>query len=211
MKDIILIGGGGHCRSVIDTLNFLNEFNIVGILDIREKVGRFINNVMVIGTDEELRKYYLEGIQYAFITIGNIENRKLRVKLYENAKKIGYKFPIIKDNTSIVSNNAYIQEGTFIGKGVIINTNVRIGRNCIINSGSIIEHDCIVEDFVHIAPGCVLSGGVLIGSNSHIGANSTIIQNKKIGSSTIIGAGSVVVKDIGSNTKAYGNPCREVI
>ncbi|HQB08035.1 MAG TPA: acetyltransferase, partial [Rectinema sp.] len=39
MKDIILIGGGGHCRSVIDVIELGNEFRIIGIIDKEENIG----------------------------------------------------------------------------------------------------------------------------------------------------------------------------
>lgn len=210
MEKIILIGGGGHCKSVIDTIRSSIKYEIIGIVDLKEKVGTFIGDIKIIGTDEDLEVFYKKGIRNAFITVGSIGNPALRIKLYNMARKIGFKFPIIIDKTAIVSKNTIIEEGTFIGKGAIVNTNSKIGKNSIINSGSIIEHDCIIGDFVHIAPGSVLSGGVIIGENTHIGTNSTIIQNIKIGQNTIIGAGSVVVKDVKSNVKCYGNPCREV-
>ncbi|AZO96322.1 acetyltransferase [Halocella sp. SP3-1] len=210
MEDILLIGGGGHCKSVIDAITQGNLFNIVGVLDIREKVGRYVNNIRIVGIDDDLSSYYTEGIRNAFITLGSIGDPELRIKKYIYAKKIELKFPVIIDKSAIISSNIIIREGTFIGKGAIINTAAQIGKNCIINTGAVIEHDCIIDDFVHIAPGTVLSGGVHIGENSHIGTNSTVIQNIIIGSNTVIGAGSVVVKDINKNSKAYGNPCREV-
>jgi len=209
MKDIILIGGGGHCRSIIDSLREDKIFNIIGILDIKEKIGSWVDGVEIIGVDDDLEYYYKQGIQYAFISLGSIETPKLRVSFYENAKKLGYKIPTIIDKTSIVSKNAIIDEGTFIGKGAIVNAGVRIGKNCIINTGAIVEHDCVIEDFVHIGPGSVLSGGVIVEQRTHIGTNSTIIQYKKIGRDTIIGAGSVVTRNIKNGVKAYGNPCRE--
>lgn len=210
MKDIILIGGGGHCKSVIDTIKGLKEFDIVGILDIEEKIGEKIDDIEIVGTDEELAYYYNRGIGYTFITVGSIGNPRLRIDLYNKAINLGYKFPILIDRTAIVSDNAKVGQGTFIGKGAIINFGVSIGINCIINTGAIIEHDCSIGDYCHIAPGSTLSGGAIVGENTHVGTNSTIIQNIKIGSNCLIGAGSVVVKDIGDNVKAYGNPCREV-
>ena len=33
MKEIILIGGGGHCKSVIDVIESEGQFEIVGIVD----------------------------------------------------------------------------------------------------------------------------------------------------------------------------------
>ena len=206
-KQLILIGGGGHAKSVIESINKLNEFDIVGILDVKEKVGSYISNIKVIGIDEDLEKYYSKGIKYAFITLGSIGESKLRKKLYENAKNIGFIFPNIIDKNSKIANRVLKGEGNFIGNGAIVNTDAKIGNNCIINTGSIIEHDCIIEDFVHISPGSTLSGSIKIGQNSHIGTNSTIIQGISVGKNTIVGAGSVLLKNLPDNVIAYGNPC----
>jgi sugar O-acyltransferase (sialic acid O-acetyltransferase NeuD family) len=210
MEDIILIGGGGHCKSIIDTINELKKYNIIGILDIADKLGNEICGIKIIGTDDSLEYYYKNGVRNAFLTIGSIGDTLIRRKLYSIALNIGYIFPNIIDNTAIVSDKIEIGHGNFIGKGAIININVKIANNTIINTGAIIEHDCYIGSFCHIAPGTAINGNVVIGENTHIGTNSTIIQNIKIGDNTIIGAGSVVVKNIESNIKAYGNPCKEV-
>lgn len=210
MKDIILIGGGGHCKSVIETISKSKDYNIVGILDLHDKVGEEILGIKIIGTDDQLEYFYKNGVKYAFLSLGSIGDVSLRKKLYTIALGIGYVFPNIVDNTAIISDKIQVGCGNFIGKGAIINCDTEIGNNCIVNTGAIIEHDCCIGDFCHIAPGATLSGGVIIGQNSHIGTNSTIIQNINIGENTIIGAGSVVIRDIGDNRKAYGNPCREV-
>lgn len=210
MEDIILIGGGGHCKSVIDTINGLNKYNIIGIIDKEDKLGTEIRGVKIIGTDEQLECFYNKGIKLAFLTIGSIGNTSLRRQLYTMATDIGYIFPNIIDQTAILSEHIKIGSGNFIGKGAIVNSDVVIGDNCIINTGSIIEHDCCIDTFCHIAPGSTLSGGVKIGQNTHIGTNTTIIQNIVVGSNTMIGAGSVLIQNISDNKKAYGNPCREV-
>lgn len=210
MEDIILVGGGGHCKSVIDTIKNSNEYNIVGILDLPDKIDQEILGIKVIGTDEKMEYYYKAGITNAFLTIGSIGDIRLRKSLYLTALDIGYKFPNIIDSTAIVSNNTKMGHGNFIGKGSIINSDTTIGDNCIINTGVIIEHDCCIQAFCHIAPGATISGGVIIGENTHIGTNATVIQNRKIGCNTIIGGGSVVINDIGDSIKAYGNPCKGV-
>ncbi|MFD2044936.1 acetyltransferase [Ornithinibacillus salinisoli] len=210
MKDILLLGGGGHCSSVIDTLASQENYKIIGIIDTIDKVGSTVNNYEIIGVDDDLPYYFQQGIEYAFLSVGSIGDMALRQKLYQLAVKIGYKFPIIIDHTAIISENVNISNGTFIGKAAIINTNVIISSNSIINTGAIIEHDCSVGEFCHIAPGTTLSGSVHVGDFTHIGTNTTVIQNINIGRETIIGAGSVVVQDIGNNQKAYGNPCKVV-
>lgn len=210
MNDIILIGGGGHCKSVIDTIRSQDEYNILGIIDIEKKVGSRLLGIEVIGTDSDLDKFYHEGINTAFITLGSIGQPTKRVEIFNKLKKIGFKLPVIMDKSAIISDNVSIGEGCFIGKGVIINVDAEIGSCCILNTGAQIDHDCKIGDFVHIAPGTVLSGGVKIKEESHIGTNSTIIENTIIGKCCLIGAGSVVVNEVKDNTLAYGNPCREV-
>ncbi|MDU3580491.1 acetyltransferase [Clostridium butyricum] len=212
MESIILLGGGGHCKSVIDTILSSNLYNIIGVIDVKEKIGeKVLRDIKIIDSDENLYKYKEQNINNVFVTVGSIGNPRIRIKLYENAKKNGFIFPNIIDETAIISENAEIGQGTFVGKGVIINAEAIIGDNCIINTGSVIEHDCYIGDFVHLSPNTTLCGGVKVGKNSHIGANSTIIQYKNIGKNVIVGAGSIVTKDIADNITAYGNPCREAV
>lgn len=49
---------------------------------------------------------------------------------------------------------------------------------------------------------------VTIGSDCYIGMGVIIVPGVNIGDNVIIGAGSVVTKDIPSNSLAVGNPCK---
>lgn len=209
-EQLILIGGGGHCRSVMDTLKTLDSYEVIGIIDKEERIGEGVEGIPIIGTEEELPILYNKGIKNAFITLGSIGDVRLRKKIATYLKEIGYHLPVIKDKTAYVSSNTLIEEGCFIGKGSLINTGVTIKQNSIINTGTIIEHECSIGAFVHLAPGTTLSGGVKVKDNAHIGAGSTIIQNVVVGENTLIGAGSVVVQNIEAGVKAFGNPCKVV-
>ncbi|WP_337992987.1 acetyltransferase [Clostridium sp. 'White wine YQ'] len=209
MKKILLIGGGGHCKSVLDTLLELDEYHEIGIIDHKSKMGHNILNVKYLGDDDDLLNYYNGGYEYAFVTIGSIGNPEVRIKIFEKIKKIGFKVPNIIDKSAITSRFMVLGQGNYIGKKVVVNADTKIGNCCIINTASVIEHDCDIGDFVHLAPGSIVCGGVKIGNNTHIGANSTIIQYKTIGENVLIGAGSVIVKDITSEIKIFGNPARE--
>jgi sugar O-acyltransferase (sialic acid O-acetyltransferase NeuD family) len=205
---LLLIGAGGHCRSVIDSINRKTYTDIV-IIDLPEMVGKNIFSIPIVGTDNECRKFFERGYQQAAITLGSVGNPVKRVKIYKQLKEVGFQFPQIIDPTAIISKTVTdIAEGVFIGKGVIINTGVRLGAFSIINTGAIIDHDCDIGQFVHIAPGVSISGGVQIKDNVHIGTGSSIIQSLSIGKNTIIGAGSVVVSDIEENVTAFGVPCK---
>ena len=207
---VILIGGGGHCKVVISMLKKLNTFELYGISDEKENLGRSILGVDINTTDDDLEEIFRAGVQKCFITIGSIGSSYFRRMLFEKVKSIGFEIPIIISKDSIVSKDVEIQEGTAIMPGAIVNPGVRIGKNCIVNTGAIIEHDCTVGDNVHIAPGVTISGGVGIGNNTHIGTGASIIQGVNIGSNVLIGAGSVVVNDISDNIKAFGVPAKKI-
>lgn len=211
MKKILLVGGGGHCNSVIDTLMSANyDFGEIAIIDTRENYGKCVQGVRVIGTDDDLPDLFRQGYKYAFVTVGSVGNPQLRIQLYNMLISIGFEIPIIADKSSIVSRTADIASGVFIGKGVIINAGTAIGACSIINTGAVIEHDCNIGAFVHAAPGCTICGSVQVGNNTHIGANATVIQGVHIGNDVVIGAGSVVIRDVKDECTVVGNPGRVI-
>jgi sugar O-acyltransferase (sialic acid O-acetyltransferase NeuD family) len=208
MKKLLLVGAGGHCRSVIDSIDKTLYSDIV-IIDKPEMTGKNILSLPVVGTDDDMAYLFRTGYKQAFITIGSIGNPVKRIRLSEHLKNIGFTFPSIIDSTAIVSSTeTEIAEGVFVGKGVIINSGVKIGAFSIINTGTIIDHDCSVGKFVHIGPGVRMSGEICIYDNVHIGIGSSLIQSISVGKNSIIGAGSVVVSDIGENVTAFGVPCK---
>ncbi|WP_273130286.1 acetyltransferase [Bacillus weihaiensis] len=209
-KKILLIGGGGHCKSVLDALLTTDKYSKIVIIDQKENIGETILSVPIVGCDDDLPRLYQQGFTEAFITVGSIGNPKLRVQLFNLVEKIGFHVPNIIDETAIISKYANLSRGVFVGKNAVINAGSFIHKGAIINTSVIIEHDCLVDEFSHIAPGTVLCGDVKIGNRTHIGANSVIKQQTSIGENTIIGMGSTVLTDIGNNTIAYGNPCKEV-
>jgi len=208
-RKILLIGAGGHCKVILDLLLKSKEFNVFGIIDLKERVGSNVFSVPVIGTDLDLPKFFRKGVKHCFISVGSVGDSNLRVNLYGLARKIGFIFPNLMHPLASVSFQAVLGDGNYIAPGVIINAGAQIGNNCIINTGTIIEHDCKIGNFVHLSPGSILSGGVTIGDCSHLGAGSVVIQNLEIGMNVIVGAGSVVTKNIRKNMIAYGNPCKE--
>ncbi|WP_209511455.1 acetyltransferase [Sedimentibacter acidaminivorans] len=209
-KKLLLIGGGGHCKSVLDTLLQLNQYSEISIIDKSENIGKYIFGISTIGCDNDLVKLYESGYNYAFVTLGSIGNPSQRIKLYNMIEEIGFEIPNFLDLTSIVSQYVKMESGIYVGKNVVINAGSIIGKGSIINTSSTVEHDCVIGEFSHIAPGTVLCGEVHVGKNVHIGAKSVIKQQVNIGDNTTIGMGSVVLNNIDDSIIAYGNPCKEV-
>lgn len=207
-KRLLLIGGGGHCASILDSVLRSGQFEKVGIVDSNDQIERM--GISVVGSDDDLQKLFDAGWTDAFISVGSVGNVSIRRKLYAKIKEIGFSVPSIIDPTSVIASDARISEGCFIGKYAIINSGARIGSCAIINTGAVVEHDCEVGDFCHVSPGSIILGGVHVGENTHVGSGSVVKQGVQIGSDTMIGQLSNVLSDISSGVTAYGNPCKVV-
>ncbi|MBQ3718551.1 MAG: acetyltransferase [Methanomicrobium sp.] len=204
---LVLVGGGGHCRSVLSSIDRSKYADIV-IVDSKENLGKDVDGVPIAGTDDDLAKLHDEGYCEAFITVGSVSSNPKRRRIYESLEKIGFSFPSFIDPSAAVADSAVIEEGVFVGKNAVINAGSRIGKFSIINTGAIADHDCNIGSFVHLSPGVVLSGTVTVGDNTHVGTGTCVKQCAKIGENTTVGMGSVVITDIPSNCVAYGVPCK---
>jgi len=191
MKEIILIGGGGHCKSVIDVIEQEGKFQIIGIVDKSELLDVKVLGYPVIGNDSDLadlsKKY-----RYALVTVGQIKSSSLRVKLFKLAVKIGFTMPNVISPRAYVSKHAMIGQGTVIMHDALVNANAKIGENCIVNSKALIEHDAIIEDFCHIATNAVINGAAIVRQGSFLGSGVITKQSVKVKKNSFIKAGSLV-------------------
>ena len=189
MENIVLVGGGGHCKSVIDVIEQENKYHIIGIIDIKENIGNSVLGYKIIGCDNDLSTIF-KTCKNAVVSVGQIDSNNLRVMIFEKLKDIGYTLPIIISPLSYVSKHATLQKGTIVMHNALINANTTIGENCIINTNTLIEHDCTIGDNCHIATAAVVNGGVIIKDNTFFGSNAT--SKEYIQCEGFIKAGSVV-------------------
>ncbi len=205
MEPIILIGGGGHCISCIDVIRSENKFEIIGILDIPDKIGITILGIPVIGTDSDIPNL-IRKCRNFLISVGQIKSSVKRYAIYDLVKKNNGKLPVVISKRAYVSPLAFIDEGTIIMHNALINAKARIGKNCIINTGALIEHESIIEDFCHISTQAVVNGQVTIGKNSFLGSNSMIANNISLPDNIIVAAGACVLKAPQETGTYFGNP-----
>lgn len=204
MKKIVLVGGGGHCKSVLDALLRGKEYDDIVITDPSIEPGTRVLGCRVVGNDDLIPKLREDGFDHAFVTLGSIQDTRIRRKLAGMIEAIGFEIPIIADPSAQISSYCAIGRGTFIGKNAVINADVSVGEHCIINTGAIVEHECSIGDFCHVSVGAILCGNVSVGHDSFIGAGATVIQGKHIGNSVIVGANSTVLTDVSDAMKAAG-------
>lgn len=202
-KNLILLGGGGHCKSVIEVAESAG-YNILGVLDRPEEVGKQVLDYKIIGTDDDIPQY-VNKAEFV-ITVGFIKNPAIRIKLYNKVKEAGGKLATIIASTAHVSKYATIGDGTVVMHNAFVNAGAQIGYNVILNTFSNIEHDAIVGDQCHISTGAMVNGDCKVGNNVFIGSQSVLANGVTIGDDIVIGAGSVVRKRIERKGIYAGNP-----
>lgn len=195
-RGIILIGGGGHCKSVIDVIELEGKYNILGILDNNLPIGHSIVGYTIIGKDEDILKFSKRENTYFIITVGQIKSVDARVLIYETLKRYHCKLATVISPRAYVSSNATIKRGTVIHHDALVNSGVEIGKNCIINSKALIEHGVKIGNFCHISTGAIVNGESKIADKCFLGSNSTISNSIFIGNNIIISAGKFIKYNI---------------
>lgn len=203
-RKLVLVGGGGHCQSVLDTLDRQQQYEDIVVVDRAYPEMKTVLGYPVAGNDDVLGQLRQDGFSDAFISVGSIRSTASRERLFRILYQLGYRIPNIIDPSAQISQHAVFGEGVFVGKGVMINASVYVGSMAIINTGAIVEHTCIIGDYTHVSVGAKLCGNVSVGSHSLVGAGATVVQGVSVGSHTIIGAGSTVIRNVGDNLVVKG-------
>ena len=190
-QKIILVGGGGHCKSCIDVIEQLGEYEIAGILDIAEKAGSGILDKKVIGIDDDLARLKKE-VRYFLITVGQIGSAGLRIRLFNLLDRHNVELPVIVSPHAYVSPHAQLGHGTIVMHGAVINAGAKIGDNCIINSKALVEHDAAVGDHCHISTGAIINGGAVIGGGTFFGSGAVCVQGVSVPPDSFIKANSLI-------------------
>ncbi|MCG2431684.1 acetyltransferase [Aequorivita xiaoshiensis] len=193
---MILYGASGHCKSVIDIAESVNQ-EIQVIYDDNPKTEAIFNIPVKKFSDIDV-----DTQSNWVISIGNNNTRKI---LSLNLK---VSFGRLFHKTASISQRSSLGVGSVVMANTVINANVTIGEHCIINSGAVLEHDCVLKNFVHISPNASLAGEVVVGEGAHIGIGASVLQGIKIGKWAVIGAGAVVIRDVPDFAVVVGAPAK---
>ena len=202
-KKSVIVGYGGHAYVVAESYISMGR-QLDFYTEIKECLSNPLN-LEYLGFESDI---YFKGWGMNLTFILGLGDNKLREDVSKFILCKSNKIDSVIDSNALISKSANIGIGVFASKGVIVNAFSQIGDFVILNTSCIIEHECVIDSAAHIAPGAVLAGNVKVGKRTFIGANSVIKEGVVIGDDVVIGAGSVIIKDVGSNVKVVGNPAR---
>jgi len=193
---ILVYGGGGHGKSLIDLLRSLGSYRLVGVIDDGIPVGRAILGLQVLGGSEALPDLYAQGVRLAVNAVGGIGNLTVRVEVFQKLAQAGFACPAVIHPTAFVEASAALSPGVQVFPHAYVGSEAHIGYGCIINTGAIVSHDCVLADYANISPGAMLAGEVQVGAGVLVGMGATLNLRVKIGAGARIGNGATVKQDV---------------
>lgn len=197
---LLIFGGGGHAKSLMEMVKALGDHAIAGIVDDRLPVGTLVLGIPVLGTRAVLPALVERSVTQAANGVGGILDIHVRVRIFDLLAGAGFSFP------ALLHPRATVEPSARIGKGVQVFANAYVGAEatleprCMVNTSAVVSHDCVIGAYTHIAPGALLAGHVHVGEKSLIGMGVTVHIGVKIGKNVRIGNGAIVLADVPDKT-----------
>ncbi len=195
-RAIIVYGGGGHGKSLIDLLLTLGTYRIVGVVDDSLEKGSLVLDVPVLGGEAALGDLYADGVRLAVNAVGGIGDVSVRIKVFHKLAEAGYGCPAVAHPSAIIEPSAELDSGVQTFPHAYIGSDARLGFGVIVNTGAIVSHDCVLADYANISPGAMLAGGVHVGTAALVGMGATVNLGVSIGAGSRIGNGATVKSDV---------------
>jgi acetyltransferase EpsM len=199
-KLVVLYGGGGHGKQIIDLLRCSHNLELIGIIDDEKVAGSLVMDVPVLGGHGLLYDLSMRGIRQAVNGIGGIIDPALRKAAFDRLQAAGFTCPPIVHPSAVVEPSARIREGAQVFAQAYVGSECEVGFGCLINYGAILSHDCILCERVNVSPGAMLAGGVRVGEGARIGMGVTINIGLTIGSGALAGNNSTIKADVPAGT-----------
>ncbi len=163
-KRIVVVGAGGHGKSVADSLLLQDEYELVGFLDDAYPAVADVWSFPVLG------KVTAEALQLLKVNVSNvvvaIGNNELREKMFKLLIGLGFKMPSVVRPNAFVSPRAILGNGCMVMANAVIGTEARLGEGVIVNSGAIVDHHAVVDDFGHLGVNASMAGGAYLGRSA---------------------------------------------
>ena len=203
-RALIVYGGGGHGKSVIDLIRSHSAYRIHGVVDDGLNPDDQVLGIPVLGGSEVLPELHSLGIRQAVNAVGGIGDIKSRIKVFHLIAENGFICPTVVHSSAVVETSAEISQGVQVFSQAYVGSEASLGFGVIINTGAVVSHDCTLDDFVNISPGALLAGGVKIGQGTLIGMGVTINLGVSVGEKVRIGNGATIKSHVpdGSLVKA---------
>ena len=167
---LLVLGAGGHGRSVAEAASLSGQFEVVGFLDDALPVGHIVMGRPVLGPLASWGAH-AHLAQQAMVAIGN---NTLRAALLEQLQEGGMGLATVVHPRAFVSSSATVGHASAIMAGAMVGTEARLGLGTIVNTGAVVDHHAVVQDFGHLGVNACMAGGSVLGRGAWMQAGSAL-------------------------------------
>jgi sugar O-acyltransferase (sialic acid O-acetyltransferase NeuD family) len=209
-QDIFVFGASDHARVIIDIIELVGNYKIVGLYDSYKPKGYRVAGYEVLGDESDLiNDSQRSGLRQGIIGVGdNATRRRLGYHLRSSIPEIEYVNAIHPSAT--LSRQVNLGQGVLVMAKCYVGLNTEVGEGAVIATNSIFEHDGWMGEYSTLGAGTTTGGHVTLGAGTAVCLGCTIIHGMTVGKNTVIGSGSTVINDIPSDVVAYGSPARVI-
>lgn len=200
---LLVFGGGGHGKTVIDLVRAGGVYTVVGVLDDSLPVGSRVNGAPVLGGGALLPALAARGLRLAANAVGGIGNVRVRLHVFDLLEQAHLECPNLVHPSACVEPSAVLEGGVQVLAQSYISSEARVGFGTVINAGVVVSHDCHIGRCVNLSPGALLAGGVCVEDHAQIGMGATVNLNLTIGSGARVGNGATVKADVPAQGRVY--------
>lgn len=198
---MIIFGGGGHGKTIIDLVRSLGMYRIVGVIDDTLPPGSEVLGATVLGGADCLAEWRSRGVSMAVNAVGGIGNVAVRIKIFDLLEKAGFVCPALVHPSAVVERSATLEPGVQVCAQAYIGSAARVGYGALINAAAVVHHDCILGRVVNLSPGATLAGNVRVEDHVQIGMLATVNMKITIGKGALLGNGCTVKSDVPAGTR----------
>jgi sugar O-acyltransferase (sialic acid O-acetyltransferase NeuD family) len=173
---LLIIGAGGHGRSVAEAAELSGAFDVAGFLDEGLPVGQTVLMSSVLGVITGLSnvdhlKSYRTACDQAIVAVGY---NAVREKLMQHLIDVGFDLATVIHPQAFVSPSAVVGMGSAVMAGAIVGTEAQLGIGVIVNYGAVVDHHAKVVDFGHLGVSACMAGGSILGRNAWMKAGCAL-------------------------------------
>jgi sugar O-acyltransferase (sialic acid O-acetyltransferase NeuD family) len=185
---LLVVGAGGHGRSVAEAAELSGHFEVVGFLDDSLPIGTTVLRAPVLGAVASLSDHQAAS-DCAIVAIGN---NAVREKVTQQLVRAGLTLATVVHPRACVSPSAVVGNGATIMAGAILGTEARLGIGAIVNCGAVVDHHATVEDYGHLGVNASMAGCSLLGQGAWMQAGAALGYGVKVPGGVTLPPGEAV-------------------